>query len=342
MTERLTSYIGRFSRAKVVVLGDVMVDRYIRGEAERISPEAPVPVVRVTSETYAPGGAANVAANIAALAGEAVLVGITGKDIPGERLRHDLIARGIRTAFVTDEKRPTILKTRVIAGHQQVVRFDRESTAPLPAPLQDALLEQLKTAIAGGGALILSDYGKGCLTERLIGEAIGLARKAKKPVFVDPFPAHGRFYGQAFCLTPNLAEAAMLAGAEGKPSGDEETAEKLGAAIRRSIRCEYVLVTRGDRGMSLIGADGAVHIPARAREVFDVTGAGDTVAAVLAIACAAGVPIEAAAQLANLAAGVVVGKLGTATVSPAELLAAVRDSIPRAAAARDGERTKRK
>ncbi len=325
----LRARVKRFAGLPVLVVGDLMVDRYIRGGVSRLSPEAPVPVVDVQHEEFMPGGAGNVAANIAALGGRPVLVSVVGTDVHADRLLAALRNRGVDVdAVVADESRPTILKTRVIAGHQQVVRFDRESRAPLSRSVLERLLDGFRFSLASirgrmsPRGVVLSDYGKGVVNSRLLKSVLGLAHRRGLFVTVDPKIEHFLRYRGVDCITPNLKEAA-----EGlrslAPRSDDEV-DQLGRRILRRLRCHSVLITRSERGMSLYReAKNPVHIPSQAREVFDVTGAGDTVISALSLSLAAGASLEDAARIANAAAGVVVAKLGTATVSPRELLAAL-------------------
>jgi len=307
---------------KVLVLGDVMLDEFLWGSVARISPEAPVPVVQVTRHSFQLGGAGNVAHNVRALGGEVVLAGVVGRDVAGDRVRETLGAAGVVTALaVADGARPTTVKTRIVAHHQQVVRADREDSGDIPRGLEDALLAQVARALPGCAALVLSDYEKGVVTPRVMRAVLGLARRRGVPVLVDPKVRHFRLYRRVAVVTPNQKEAEQ---ASGIPIRNDRDLRAAGERILKMLGCGAALVTRGEHGMSLFPAGGrAVHLPTAAREVFDVTGAGDTVIATVALALCAGAPLAAAAKLANRAAGVVVGKLGTATASPAEILATV-------------------
>ncbi|HMU74320.1 MAG TPA: D-glycero-beta-D-manno-heptose-7-phosphate kinase [Elusimicrobiota bacterium] len=328
MTSPLLSRVSRFAGMPVLVVGDLMVDRFLRGAVHRLSPEAPVPVVDVREDKSMPGGAGNVAANIAALGGRPLLVSVVGEDPEGDRLVDAL--RAVRVdvdGIVADAHRPTIVKTRVIAGHQQVVRFDREDRAPLAPAVLNRLLERMREKMTAARAVILSDYGKGVIGPRLLNAVLTLAHRQKKFVMVDPKVEHFLRYRRVDCITPNLKEATE--GLRGLPPKNDAEVDALGGRILRRLRCHSVLITRGERGMSLYReGKPPLHIPSQAREVFDVTGAGDTVISTLSLALAAGANLEDAARLSNAAAGVVVGKLGTATVSPAELLAALRARRP--------------
>jgi D-beta-D-heptose 7-phosphate kinase/D-beta-D-heptose 1-phosphate adenosyltransferase len=310
---------------RVLVVGDVMLDEFLWGSVGRISPEAPVPVVAVSRHSFHLGGAGNVAHNVRTLGGEAVVAGVIGRDVAGDRVRETLEAAGVLSALaVADGGRPTTVKTRIVAHHQQVVRADRELTDDIPRGLEDALLEQVAHALPGCGALVLSDYQKGVVTPRVMRTMLTLARRRHVPVLVDPKVRHFRLYRRVAVVTPNQKEAEEASGIAIRSDRDLRAA---GERILKMLGCGAVLVTRGEQGMSLFPAGGrAVHLPTAAREVFDVTGAGDTVIATVGLALCAGARLAEAAMLANHAAGVVVGKLGTATVTPAEVLAAVEGS----------------
>jgi D-beta-D-heptose 7-phosphate kinase/D-beta-D-heptose 1-phosphate adenosyltransferase len=305
---------------RVLVLGDVMLDQFLWGKVGRISPEAPVPVVEVTSETYHLGGAANVAANVRALGGLAVVAGVVGDDAAGARVRSALAEAGIEDALSAAGGRPTTVKTRIIAHHQQVVRADRESAEAVAAPVARALLDRVRAALPSCGAVILSDYHKGVVTAGVMKEVAALARRRRVPVLVDPKVAHFALYRRVALVTPNQAEAEQATGVRIRSAADVLTA---GEAILRRLRCDAALITRGEQGMSLFEPGRRpLHIPTAAREVFDVTGAGDTVIATIALARCGGASLPDAARLANLAAGVVVAKVGTATAAPEEVAAA--------------------
>lgn len=319
MTQSLSSLARRFEGVPLLVAGDLMVDRYIRGQVHRLSPEAPVPVVDVQEEDLMPGGAGNVASNIAALGGRPQLLSVTGADAEGDHALSLLSARGIDVSGVQrDPHRPTILKTRVMAGHQQVVRFDRELRGPLSQAVLARLLDDLRRRLTQVKGIIVSDYGKGLVSPQFLKVLLPLARRLDKFVLVDPKIEHFLQYRGVHCLTPNLKEAAE--GLRRLPPKNDEEVDRLGREILKKLRSDTVLITRGERGMSLYFSSGRIlHIPSRAQEVFDVTGAGDTVISVFGLALATGADDAKAAIIANAAAGVVVGKLGTATVSPAEL-----------------------
>jgi D-beta-D-heptose 7-phosphate kinase/D-beta-D-heptose 1-phosphate adenosyltransferase len=311
---------------RVLVLGDVMLDQFLWGRVARISPEAPVPVVEISSETFHLGGAANVAGNVRALGGQAVVAGVVGDDAAGVRVRRALAEAGIEDALsVADDARPTTVKTRIIAHHQQVVRADREAAHDVAGSLERALLDKVRAALPTCGALILSDYQKGVVTAGLMKSVLALARRRGVPVLVDPKVRHFALYRRVALVTPNQAEAEQATGV--RILGEADLVE-AGRRILRRLGCQAALVTRGEHGMTLFEvARRPLHIPTAAREVFDVTGAGDTVIATLGLALCAGASLAAAARLANFAAGVVVGKLGTATTTPEEVMAAIETAV---------------
>lgn len=322
---KLSKLIGDFSRKRILVLGDLMLDQFIRGKVSRLSPEAPVPVVQVTSETYVPGGAGNVCSNLTALGAAVVAIGLVGTDEAGNQLRGILQSKGTETSgILVDPERSTTQKCRVVADHQQVVRFDRDPGFPMSRPLQEDIAGSLQAAAPRCHALVISDYGKGVVTPFILKHAIRAARRARIPITVDPKVEHFRRYRGVDCITPNLQEA--WAGMRLLYKEDEASILELGTRIQNALQTRSVLITRGERGMTLFEGRSPVrttHIPAQAREVFDVTGAGDTVISVLTLALASGGSLLEAASLANRAAGIVVGKLGTATVVSSELSAAL-------------------
>ncbi|MFA6434088.1 MAG: D-glycero-beta-D-manno-heptose-7-phosphate kinase [Elusimicrobiales bacterium] len=325
---RLRGIINDFSSKRVAVLGDVMLDRYIRGTVRRMSPEAPVPIVKVREERIVAGGSGNVAANLAALGAIPALISITGNDGAARELSGILEAEGVETgSLISDPSIFTIEKTRVVAEHQQVVRFDREPELKLTPSMQRSVLNALDLQLkAGAGALILSDYGKGLLTPAVIGAAVKLAGGRGVPVFVDPKTEHFARYKKVTCLTPNTMEAWQ--GMRLIQKDGQDAVEDLGRKIVRTLGCRSLLITQGEHGMTLFNNAGGrmkvLHIPTKAREVYDVTGAGDTVISTLALATAAGAALEDAALISNFAAGIVVGKLGTASVGKEELLDNIR------------------
>ena len=315
--------LANFRHRTILVLGDLMVDEYIWGRVSRISPEAPVPVVEVTRESLRVGGAANVAANLRSLGAQVHVVGVVGSDAPGERLVHELERLGIKSdGVVVDRDRPTTVKTRVVAGSQQVVRFDREDPGDLHPATTRRLIEGVRERLPRAHALLISDYAKGVVGRALVRQALPLARRLGKIVTVDPKIRHFTLFRRATAVAPNHHEASAAAGAVIR---NQEDLLRVGARLLKRLQAEALLVTRGDQGMSLFERGGAVHhIPAVAKEVYDVTGAGDTVMSALTLALAAGATMREAATIANHAAGVVVGKAGTAVVTRAELAAALR------------------
>jgi D-glycero-beta-D-manno-heptose-7-phosphate kinase len=317
--------LKRFSHIKALVIGDLMLDHFLWGSVSRISPEAPVPVVEVSRETEMPGGAGNVAINMAALGAEVFVAGVVGQDRTAERLVSLLQRFPMHLEpIIRSPDRPTILKTRIIAHQQQVVRVDREVRNELAAEVRRQLWEQIQGILPRVDAVVLSDYGKGVVNSALINALIPIARKRGIPITVDPKIENFSQYRNVTCVTPNLQEA--MAGARVQRVQSEEDVERLGQQILRTLHVTSVLITRGEKGMSLFEKKKPViHIPTRAREVYDVTGAGDTVISTLTLALAAGAPLRTAAELANYAAGIVVGKLGTAAVSRTELEAVLRN-----------------
>ena len=309
-----------FERARgrrILVVGDLMIDEWIWGTVARISPEAPVPVVAVSDHSFTLGGAGNVANNLHALHAKVVFAGTVGNDDFARQVRELLRGEGVDESGVfTLADRPTTRKTRVVAHNQQVVRADWESTAPLRAPDRDRLATFVRERAAQCDAVILSDYAKG-----LLGREIVEAAQACPLVLADPKPQNIGIFTGVTCVAPNAGEAATITGV---PIVDDESLERAGRRLLEILGCRFALVTRGEHGMALFGREGErLQIPSVARTVYDVSGAGDTVIAVLALALAADAPIEQAMQLANFAAGAVVEKLGTATASPEEILALV-------------------
>ena len=319
---RLREIIGLFPRCRVAILGDLMLDRYVWGDVSRISPEAPVPVVEVREETTRFGGAANVAENVASLGATSSLVGVVGDDDAGRRLLGLLESRGVDVGHVVRVSgRPTTTKTRIIAHGQQVVRADREESRVLEAADMARITEGLGAAIERADVLIVSDYGKGVVAQPVISEGIAAARRAGKLVCVDPKESHFSSYVGVTAITPNQKEAGEAAGMK---IVDEGSLLSAGRKLMEQLEAECVVVTRGEQGMTLFLSDGEVqHLPTVAREVYDVTGAGDTVVSVLAVALAAGASMVEACVVANHAAGVVIRDIGTASVTPEELSASL-------------------
>lgn len=315
--DRVRGLLSSAAGVRVLVVGDCMLDRYLTGATDRVSPEAPVPVVRVSEERARPGGAANVACGVAALGARVHLGGVVGDDGEADALRELLGAAGVDDRdLLPDPGRPTTVKTRILARGQQLLRVDREVETPLPAAVRETLAERTSAALRESDALVLADYGKGTLAPEPGPRLLDLAAEAGLPSVVDP-KRRGffRFRGATVCK-PNGPELAAALGREDPP----RTGEELRSALRR-LGCRALLVTLGAEGMLLVeeGRAGASRIAARAREVYDVTGAGDTVTAALAVFLAAGASLQEAARLANLAAGLQVGRLGAVTISAAEL-----------------------
>ena len=341
---RLKRWIPRLRGKRIGVLGDLMLDRYLWGTASRLSPEAAVPVVDFVEQSECLGGAGNVAVNIAALGGEVEAFGVIGSDEAGRALDRCLRVAGItHKGVVSDSKRVTTIKTRIIARHQQVVRVDHERREPLRPETQERLLRLLFSALRHLDTLVLSDYDKGLITDDFADRVLSAAHQLKVPVFVKPKTSRLYAYRGARAIVCNAKEAGFYVT---RSLADEKSVEEAGRALLAHFGCSAVVITRGEKGMSIFEETSArhLHVPATSfevtyarvgqpgiersatgRQVFDVTGAGDTVLSTLALAAAAGAPLADAAMLANTAAGVVVGKLGTASVTPQELLHALDD-----------------
>ena len=313
-SEEFRELSSRFPQQSVLVVGDVMLDEYIWGEAGRISPEAPVPIVEVERDSLRLGGAANVALNLASLGGQAEILSVVGEDSRADDLRHGLEARGIGSdTLIEDPERPTTLKTRIVASRQQVVRVDRESRAGLTGKLRERFLEKLHERLPRVAGVIVSDYGKGVIDLELMAELAEAARTKDVFVAVDPKESHFYQYKGVSIVTPNVHEASS---ATRMTIRTPESLEEAGRKLLSELDAQGVLITRGAEGMTLFRPDQpSSHIPATAREVFDVTGAGDTVIASLTLARVAGATLEQAAVISNAAASVVVGEIGTADVS---------------------------
>ena len=319
--EALNGLLARFRSARVLVVGDLMLDEFIWGKVSRISPEAPVPVVWVERESVMPGGAANVANNIRALGGAVSVVGLIGEDRWGELLLSELSSRAIDTGGILRVKRPTTVKTRVIAHHQQVVRVDREQPEALPEGAVGRLIDAVRTRLDQTDAVILEDYGKGVITRKLLEAVIPEARNRRKIITVDPKEEHFELYQGVTALTPNRVEAGQAVGRELKTDAD---VQRAGRDIVQRLRCSACLITLGEDGMWLFERGGReTRIPTVAQEVYDVAGAGDTVIGTFTLALASGADLARAARIANYAAGIVVGKLGVAVATPKELSAAL-------------------
>ncbi len=324
MTQRsdLAAVVGNLGRARVLCLGDVMLDRYVYGDVERISPEAPIPVFQIVRDVAMPGGAGNVARNIAALGAWTRLVGVAGEDAAGTELRALLAAEPrVAPAILIEEGRPTTIKTRFIAARQQMLRADLESSATISDRVRTAMVGFVRNELPDCGVLVLSDYGKGVLVPEALRAVIAAARGYARPVVVDPKGTDFSRYRGASLITPNRRELAL---ATNMPVDSDAAVVAAARRVVDTCGIDNVLVTRSESGMTLVlGRGEALQIPAEAREVFDVSGAGDTVIATVAAACAAGIPWPDAARLANVAAGIVVGKLGTAVARADELIAAL-------------------
>ncbi len=320
--------ISEFEHKKILVIGDLILDHYIWGNVNRISPEAPVPVVEVTRESFMLGGAANVAHNIVSLGGKADVIGINGKDVAGEMLLGILRQKGVNCDGVFVSNRPTTVKARVIAHNQQVVRFDREDSKYVDGKVLKGILDYIHSVCKGHDAIIISDYKKGMVTEGLL-KGILKSSKARKSgsrsgmfVAVDPKVGHFDFYKGVSLITPNVHEASRGSNVEIK---NEKTLLKAGRTLMKKLRCRAVLVTRGEQGMSLFEKKNVRHIPTVARKVYDVTGAGDTVISAFTLGYVSGASMEEAAVIANHAAGIVVGEVGTAVATPEQIIESFKE-----------------
>ena len=316
--------INSFQGVRVLVVGDVMLDEYIWGEVKRISPEAPVPIVEAQRRSSAPGGAANVATNIASLGGIPSLLGVVGDDESAPKLASTLERNGVKpSGLISDPNRPTTTKTRIIAHSQQVARVDSELRSPLSEEIRKKLLSLLETELSNTNACVFSDYNKGIMGEGFAKVMITRAIEAEIPIIVDPKGSDFSRYLGATVITPNVHEAEMAAGCEIRTERDICS---VAEALLADIPGTSLLITRGAQGMSLFGmGQPPIHFPTVARNVYDVTGAGDTVVSALALALASGASLSEAAQVANHAAGIVVGKVGTARVTLDELSEALKD-----------------
>ena len=315
--QSLARIVKRFGKQRVLVLGDLMLDRYIWGDVSRISPEAPVPVVEVKSDSLQLGGAGNVARNLESLGGAPILAGVVGGDAEGRWIKSQ--AAGSGRGILIDSARPTIVKTRIIAHHQQVVRVDLERRGAVPEGLAEGLAAFAAKADYDG--LLVSDYNKGIVTPALMKRVLAAAGERRAPVFVDPKVENFQLYSPVTLITPNHFEAEKVVR---HPCRTDEEVERAGSEIMALIVCRYLIIKRGEQGMTVFQkGKKPIHIPTVAREVYDVTGAGDTVIAAAALSLLAGASIEQAAAIATAAAGIVVGKIGTAAVTSKELLAAL-------------------
>jgi D-glycero-beta-D-manno-heptose-7-phosphate kinase len=321
---RAQQIIENFAERRIIVLGDLMLDEFIWGEVRRVSPEAPVPIVEVKRETWNLGGAANVIANLLALGVQTIPIGIVGVDDSAQLIRRRLAEVGAENSrLVSDPSRPTTRKTRIVAHSQQMIRADRESRVPIAPEMEDRIISVFSDALKDADAVIISDYDKGLLTPRLLSATIAATHEQDKIVCLDPKIRNFLHYRGVDCITPNQLEAERVTNIE---ITDEESLRSAAHRIRQMLDCKSVLITLGERGMGLLNVKGSMlQIPTVARQVYDVTGAGDTVIAVLTLALASGADLEEAAVIANHAAGVVVSKIGTATISPTELSIALQD-----------------
>lgn len=322
---KLIKIISNFNKTNILVIGDVMLDEFVWGKVSRISPEAPVPVVWVNRESYMPGGASNVASNIKSLDGSSMIAGVIGKDDRGKVLLKELKKQGINTeGLVADKSRPTTLKTRVIAHHQQVVRIDKEKLDPINDDLISDIINFTKKRINDIDGIIIEDYGKGVIVPPLIKEVVKLARAHKKIITVDPKEEHFSYYKGVTSLTPNHFEAGSAAGIDIK---DEATLQKAGIKLLKELSSETLLITLGENGMCLFEGSSSTHIPTVAQEVFDVCGAGDTVISAFTLSLCSGATHLEAAHIANCAAGIVVGKVGIAVVTQDELVGRIEKEV---------------
>ena len=319
--ERARRIAAAFGSAHVLVVGDAMLDKFIVGRVSRISPEAPVPVVAFDHEMYRMGGSANVANNIAALGAQATLVAVTGADEGAATLASACREAGIAPSLVGDPARPTTTKVRIVTErNQQVARIDYEQDGEIGGDIEQRVIAELQKHAARASTIIISDYLKGCITQRVVAAAVAAAADSGAAVLVDPKIPHVDYYAGVTVITPNHHEAEIAANMRVRSEDDARTAARV---FRERARCRSLLMTRGDQGMWLLDDGVEGHLPAAAREVADVTGAGDTVIATLALGLAAGATMTEAARLANEAAGLVVGKFGPSTVNAEELLKAI-------------------
>ena len=315
--QKLADTVRAFGATSVLVVGDLMLDRFVWGEVSRISPEAPVPVVEVQKETMLLGGAANVANNIRAMGGGCILGGVAGDDDAGDSLVSLARETGISTDAVVRDSGPTTVKTRIVARGQQVVRVDREERRGPEGAILESVKAAFARAVPSAGCVVVSDYAKGVITHDIMTSLTSLASIHGVPLLIDPKPSNMDLYRGVTMLTPNSLEAGAMSGIE---ISDDDTLELAASRIMSNLAADAVLITRGSAGMGLLQKGKPLFtIPTMAREVFDVTGAGDTVIATFAMGIANGLDMPEAAWLANMAAGIVVGKVGTATVSGSEL-----------------------
>ena len=326
---KLKAVVSNFRNKKILVIGDLILDEFIWGQVSRISPEAPVPVVWVKDESFMPGGASNVANNINALGGKAYMVGVVGNDDRAGILKGELEHRGVNVEGIfSDPERPTILKTRVIAHQQQVVRIDKEKTDPLKDKIVNKIINYIENVIDEVDGLIVEDYGKGLITPKLLNKIVPLAKKKKKIIAVDPKEEHFSYYKGVTVLTPNNNEASRAVGFEIK---DKATLKKAGFELLKKLKSRIILITLGEDGMMVFEKDKPLKkIETIAQEVFDVSGAGDTVVSTYTLSLIAGATSIQAAHIANCAAGIVVGKVGIAVVNQDEVIGRIKEEIEKA------------
>ncbi|MGQ9569919.1 MAG: D-glycero-beta-D-manno-heptose-7-phosphate kinase [Thermodesulfovibrionales bacterium] len=311
-----TKILKEFKKKKILIIGDLILDRYIWGKVNRISPEAPVPIVEVTKEDFLLGGASNVANNIAALGGSPTIVGVIGNDRAGEVMVNLIAEKRMTCEGIFRCSRPTTVKTRVIAHNQQIVRFDKEDKNKIEGKVLKDTIGYIRAVLPKHDAVIISDYKKGVVSHELIKEVLKCSKNHKVFVSVDPKVGHFHLYKNVSLITPNINEASI---ASGIVIEDEKSLILSGKRLLKKLLCDVVLITRGEQGMTLFEENKVAHIPTIARDVYDVTGAGDTVIAAFTIAYASGANMEEAAIIANHAAGIVVGKIGTAVATPDEI-----------------------
>src|SRR3989338_8189349 len=326
MRDELIKITEKFEGKRILVIGDIMLDKYIWGNVTRISPEAPVQVVYVEKQSVVLGGAANTANNVASLKGTVSIIGVTGEDDARDRLIDELKKKGIMIDGIMSEKnRQTIQKVRIMAQNQQLLRVDYEDGVLVSKEAEGKMIHFLKKSIDGFDGVVISDYFKGIVTKDLIKEASSLIKAHGKFLIIDPKPAHTDYYNDVDLITPNHKEACEMLKINPELSKDESSIEMIGSELKKRLDCN-ILLTRGEQGMALFLKSGEViKIPTKAKEVYDVSGAGDTVVASFALALAAGADYKQAAHIANYAAGIVVGKLGTATTTVYELKKAIED-----------------
>ncbi|MDP0507013.1 MAG: D-glycero-beta-D-manno-heptose-7-phosphate kinase [Fusobacterium sp. JB019] len=313
---RFKTILSNFNKLKIAVVGDIMLDDYLIGTVERVSPEAPVPVVLIKKEKFVLGGAGNVINNLSTLGVKTYCYGMVGDDIDGDKLLRSMKKIGVEiSGIIKSEERPTIVKRRILGGNQQLLRIDWEDPTNIDDLLEEAILENIRNNINNIDAIILSDYNKGVLTPRLSREIIKLAKQNNKIITVDPKPSNIKNYVGASSMTPNKKEAFLCL-----KNSENMDINEVGTDIRDMLKLENLLITRSEEGVSLYDDNGVTNIPTFAKEVFDVTGAGDTVISVYTLSKAAGASWEEAAKIANTAAGIVVGKIGTSTATKEQII----------------------